>query len=401
MSINKKGKQKIFTKFDGTNVPKDFEFASQGIEDIDRAIFNFFDKTISFETFQKGKSRKVPVVFASGERFALTRRKNPIRDKNNTLILPIISILRKDIDISSNQHGMGTPIAFGDQPGYYIKRRLSEQDRAYQNIINKQGIKNQKNVSNRSNFQNNAISPGDFAKKGTVASRRNNKNLAFYNQGIDLKDDLGNNIFEIIEIPYPKFAAIKYNVVFWAQYMKEANEMLQTLFRSFSGQAHEIQITTDTGYDLLLKFSEIFDVDNNFDNYTDDERLIKHTIDVTVPGYILSPKNPGMPSQIRSYYSAPTIDFGYDQPYTSVVIRNEKETGTSKLGKFTLSDLRNVKEAEESKRGETTEDLQYYEVNPFSGEKEVKYSKVLSKDKRKGETVISSLLVDKIERQYE
>ena len=147
----------IFTKFDGTNVPDNFEFPSIEIEDIDRAVFHLFDQVISFETEEKGQSRKVPVIFSTGERFALTRRKNPIRDKNNALILPLISIMRNEIDVSPNQHGFKTAISYADQPGYYIKKRVAKTDRQYQNIINKLGIKNQENVSSRSNFLKNDI----------------------------------------------------------------------------------------------------------------------------------------------------------------------------------------------------------------------------------------------------
>ena len=43
--MTKKG-EKTFTDFDGTNTPKDFDFPSIEIEDIDRAVFNLFDKQI-------------------------------------------------------------------------------------------------------------------------------------------------------------------------------------------------------------------------------------------------------------------------------------------------------------------------------------------------------------------
>ena len=89
MSSNSKGK-KVIKSFDGNNAPVDFDIPSIGIEDIDRAIFQLFDNKISFEVSHKGTLQKVPVIFASGERFALTRRKNPIRDSENTLILPLI-----------------------------------------------------------------------------------------------------------------------------------------------------------------------------------------------------------------------------------------------------------------------------------------------------------------------
>ena len=154
MSIRKPPEKKlIIKKFDGDNVPDNFDFPSIGIENIDRALFNLFDKQLSFETSAKGVAKKVPVIFSTGERFVLTRRKKPIRDRNNTNILPLISIQRQNLDLGPNQGGKNTAISYRAQPNYVIKHRLSEKDRAFQNLINKQNIKNQDNVASRSNFQ--------------------------------------------------------------------------------------------------------------------------------------------------------------------------------------------------------------------------------------------------------
>ena len=182
-------KRTVISKFKGENLPSDFNFPSFGIEDIDRAVFNLFDKKLNFQITQKNKISKIPVVFAAGERFALTRRKNPIRDKNNTLILPLISIMRGDINFSPDLGGSKTAIAPREQESYIIKKRLSEKDRKYQNIINKQSIKNQKNVSSRGNFLLNDISPGNVAKPGTVASRRNESNLKYGSGLINFKSE--------------------------------------------------------------------------------------------------------------------------------------------------------------------------------------------------------------------
>ena len=49
-----------------------------GIEDIDSALFNLFDKEISFQVSTSDKNReevkKVPVIFAAGEKWALAKR---------------------------------------------------------------------------------------------------------------------------------------------------------------------------------------------------------------------------------------------------------------------------------------------------------------------------------------
>ena len=43
-------KQKIIKKNDGDNIPVDFDFPSIGIEDIDRGLFDLFDKQLNFQT---------------------------------------------------------------------------------------------------------------------------------------------------------------------------------------------------------------------------------------------------------------------------------------------------------------------------------------------------------------
>ena len=396
---------KIFTDFDGKNVTEDFNFPSIEIEDIDRAVFDLFDKQIAFEIEEQGKSRKVPVVFAAGERFALTRRKQNIRDKNNTLILPLISVLRGEIDAGPNQHNKGTAISYGDQPGYYIKRKLHKNDRKYQNILNKQGIKNQDNVSAKGNFSTAEVYPGKQSFPGTVASRRPGKNNSvFASKNISLKDDIDNNIFEIIELPYPKFISVKYDVVFWCQYISQANQMLQTVFRNYQGQGHEIPMKTQAGYELMAFFSSDFSLDSNISDFTNDERVFKYSFGITVPGYMINPKSmKGLKNQLKSFLSAPSINFGYKDAKNKIVLREKTapKTKNENLSKNVLTDLRNIKEIKGAKRGETSEEIEYVVENPFTKDKEVVFSKVLGSNKRTGETVISPLIVKNIENQFE
>jgi len=394
----KKGDQ-ILNKFKGDNPPENFEFPSIGIEDIDRAVFELFDKQLNFQTTQKKESKKVPVVFASGERFALTRRKNPIRDKNNALILPLISIMRNDIDFSPDQKGKKTSIAFRNQNGYVIKRRISEKDRNYQNIINKMGLTNQSNVSSRRGFTLNDVVPGNVANPGEVASRRNGNNISFTPQSdlINLNPNLGNNIFEIIEIPYPEFVTVSYEVTFWTQYIQQANEMMETLIYNFDGQGEEIAVKTKDGFELVVFFDKSFSNSSNFDNYSDEERVVKNSINITVPGYILNPKNPGIPNLIRTYYSAPMINFGYQENFGRIVENNQPDRDTELFKKNVLQDLTNIKE--DDIRGDLKPVIEEEIINPFTGERETKFSKIRYRNQRSGETVASALIIKDIEDQ--
>tara|TARA_R110002074_G_scaffold140516_1_gene286667 strand:- start:35 stop:1237 length:1203 start_codon:yes stop_codon:yes gene_type:complete len=396
MSSNSKGK-KVIKSFDGNNAPVDFDIPSIGIEDIDRAIFQLFDNKISFEVSHKGTLQKVPVIFASGERFALTRRKNPIRDSENTLILPLVSIMRQNIDFSPAQAGKKTAIAFREQESYVIKYRLNERDRKYQNIINKQGLKNQINVSSENNFLLNTPTPGFSVKPDAVSTRRSSANIGFSSvANVSLGESLGRNMFEIIEIPYPEFVAVTYDVVFWTQYMKQSNQMIETLLLNFTGQGEEIPMTTAGGYQLVAFFTGPFsNSGTNLDEFTESERIIKHSFSVTIPGYILNPKHPGMPKLLRSYVSAPEINFGIFSG-DAEVIDYQPERIRDKVKRHVLQDLTNLKESE-LQRGESREVLVNKIVNPFTNSTKTQFSKVRLRNQRSGETVASSELIEEIE----
>jgi hypothetical protein len=395
MSQKAKG-EKIIKDFDGNNAPENFDIPSIGIEDIDRAIFTLFDKKISFEVKHKDSLHKVPVIFASGERFALTRRKNPIRDRENALILPLISVMRQEIDFSADQSGKKTAIAFREQENYVIKYRLSNRDRKYQNIINKQGIKNQDNVSSRKHFLSSTPSPGFGTLPGTITTRRNDLQFSGVAK-VSLGEELGKNIFEVIQAPYPEFVAVTYDVIFWTQYIQQSNQMLETLLLNFTGQGEEIPILTEGGYELVAFFKGPFsNSGTNLDDYSESERIIKHSFSVTIPGYIINPKHPGMPKMLRSYVSAPEINFGISNGAPEVIdYQPERKAETVK--RHSLQDLTNIKEYELI-RGESREVLQNTIVNPFTKSTKTEFSKIRTRNQRSGETVASSEIVEEIER---
>ena len=82
----------------------DLVVPSCSIEDVDRALFNLFNVDLDLFYKESNKnSKRIPVIFATGERFAILRRKKPLRDKAGALILPLVSILRNWSDAIRNQ----------------------------------------------------------------------------------------------------------------------------------------------------------------------------------------------------------------------------------------------------------------------------------------------------------
>ena len=399
----------ISNPYDGTNIPDDFSIPPCGIEDLDRALFYLFDRRLAFSIDVHNVPKKVPVVFSTGERFALTRREPPVRDRNNALILPIIAIKRNAINFDPNLQGMGTAIANRDQDGYIIRRKLSKKDRGYQNLINKLRLKNQDNVANRKNFGANDVFPGNKALPGTVASRRNLNNLSFKDDpgGKLLKPDIGQNIFEIIQIPYPKFIMANYEVTFWTQYTVHMNQLLESLVAQFDGQEKGFSIKTDSGYEFVAFFKGEFSPADNFKDFSSEERIIRYTFAVQVPGFILAPKNPGMPIPFRRYYTAPHLEFGFKQISAQAVSPVRSKAAGDEIGgkgrteRFILSDVESLNKNgyPTLERGQTGTEMVSVIQNPFTGEKDISFSRVRTRLQRSGETVASANIVVDLETQ--
>ena len=388
--------RKIDSGYEG-EVVDDLHIPPSGIEETDRALFDLFDKRLSFQVKIKDQSTKVPVVFSTGERFALTRRKKSIRDRNNALILPIISIHRTSIDTSPSQGGYGTAISFRDQQSYVVRKRLDPKDRNYQKIINKLGIKNQKNVSSRANFARSDIFPGNIAKSGYLASRRNLNNLSLEDdpKGNLLRNDIGNNIFEIITLPYPTFMMISYEVIFWTQYMQQMNQMIEILFSQHDGQDHAFQIESKSGHKYTAFIKSPLANQDNFAEFANDERVIKYSFTINIPSYLLAPVHEGQALPFRKFYSAPQIEFGYKQVSTQVIVDEGNPGRVIDANKFILNDVENFnnKGQTPSMRGQGDERLREVIQDPFSGAEETKYVKVITSHQRSGETVASSRIV--------
>ena len=373
---------RIPSGYEGSNVPEDFFIPSVGIYDVDKAMKDLFDvdniiyvqtkDADSHEFYQK----KVPVILATGERFVLRERHTPIRDKNGALILPIISIIRTGI--SQAKENMGSAIG-QDTGDFVIKKRLSSRDPAYQNIINKAGLKNQDNLPSGN-------------PNGTVDSRRNR---FISNEGRLFEPDLGRNIFEVITIPFGIRYMASYDVTIWTSYQGHMNEILEKIMTNYDGQGRTYKLSLDKGYYFVAYFEDDIQSENNLDDFTNDARIHKYTFNVKVPAYLIANKNGGDSVPFRKFYSAPQISFSFVDG-----IFEEKTSRISPSGKhedFVLSNINNLNaKGNEIKR---LNDLFQKRIirNPFSGEEDVEFVKIKRRNARKGETTISARKLTDIE----
>ena len=267
---------------EGNNIPTDFEIPSCTIEDVDRSVFELFDKQLPFQYKHGDGQRRAPVIYASGERFAVLRRKKPLRDKSGTLILPLVSIMRTNVQ---QTHAYGGGIS--DTKPVTIRRKLSEKDPLYQRLVNKQGLTNSDDLAS-------GITP----VSGRLASR---------SRETASKDK---SIYEVITLPPVKYFTATYEVTFWAQYTQQMNDMMTALMHLYQWNPQRtFRLETPKGYWFVGYVGEQFSTGDNFDSFTDEERLVRYSFEVTVPAYQVSPQVPGLQSSLRRFVSSPDIVF--------------------------------------------------------------------------------------------
>jgi hypothetical protein len=321
--------------YEGTNIPDDFSIPTCTIEDVDRALFNLFNDEIPFYFQLEKDSRRIPVIFATGERFAILRRRRPLRDKAGALILPLISMMRT---------GISQEISRGAGPGQaqplVIKRRLSKEDPVYQRLLNKANLRYQDNLASNQHFSD---APTDtLALPGEVASRRSQPPVSLeVRQGklLAVKPD-NKNIYEVITIPPMKHFMATYEITFWTQYTQQMNDMLTVLMGAYQNMhKRTFRVETDKGYWFVAYVGADLGSNSNFDDFTDNERIVRYTFSVEVPAYVVNPSFPGSPNALRSFMSAPDVVFDIFQVSGQLINREQGGLPSGDPADYVLTDL--------------------------------------------------------------
>jgi hypothetical protein len=312
----------IPTGYEGNNIPDDLIVPSCTIEDVDRALFNLFNDELPLIYQQKNETKRIPIIFATGERFAVLRRKRPLRDNQGALILPLISIMRTGIEQDIGRGvgpGQGAPIT--------IKKKLGKEDPSYQALVNKLGLQNQDNVAADTHLTGKGSTrtidlnrKPTGAKAGTVASRTGpvGPNSAA-RVGELLDPDIGNNIYEIITMPPVKYFTATYDITFWTQYTVQMNDMITAMMSAYqNNHQRTFRLETEKGYWFVAYVANSLSPGNNFDSFTDEERIVRYNFTVEVPGYVVLPDFPGAQTGLRKFVSAPRISFDVMETHAQV-----------------------------------------------------------------------------------
>lgn len=365
----------------GANIPSSFELPSVGIDDVDRSIFNFFDNELALmvSSNKTGEIKKVPVIFAAGEKWAMLKKGRALRDRTGALILPLVTIHRKDIqqDIKNDITGRGINQQTGE---LVIKRRIATTDRAYQNIINKLNIQNQLNVASETSFVTTERKTGENQFDADVAT------------GGLLAPKFGNNIWEIITIPSPQFFTITYEISFWTQYVQHMNQIIEKMMAAYLPTANgTFRLETPSGYWFIAKVeNNLFSAQDNADDTSSEERIIKSQATITVAAYSVVSNAPGVPKSIRRFFSAPIVSFSVENSGEDLadgiptIADHYSGSDDPSIG-FSLDG--SIQPRERATQQSNTNRV-VITRNPFTGREETQFVRVINRDSKNGEAVL-------------
>lgn len=225
------------------------------IDVIDRAIRDWFDLTAAPHVMSpKNERKKVPVVMSSGERWITSRGLAGIRDKNGVLILPVISVRRTGVEQTNDQSALGTET---------------------ENI--------------------------QISKQIAGPKTNNLQNIYPLRQPV-YRGPENPVVYEVTTIPWPHRIQAYYELMVQTQYTSQMNMILEKIFNSTDILNSFVAPFDNKNRHSPLgdKFAErdgldgycvgymesTYDDRGNFEEFTDQERIIKYSTSFRVPAVL-------------------------------------------------------------------------------------------------------------------
>lgn len=264
------------------------EYRDIRLEDIDRAILEWFDHTVDAHVdIPDGRRYKVPVTLAVSERWSL----NAVpRDSSDRLILPAISVIRTNLDPTNGMLSLGSNV-----PRLQISKRVSGKT---ENLIR------------------NRLTRDPLLSEGPKPV-----------------------VYEVTTIPFPFNGSATYELNIYAQYMGHINSIIERIMmeleffdvpsfvaplsgdglpRGMGPSPGELRKEEELpysereptdGYYVCGYFDGPFDSDSNIKDFTDQERVLKYVGTFSVPVFLqLNP--PDKRESVQVEYTAFKVEFG-------------------------------------------------------------------------------------------
>jgi hypothetical protein len=226
---------------------------SSTLEDIDYAVYRFFDDYLELKTSTNKGFRKTPIVWAGSERAHSIKNDDVSRDLVGQVVLPIISIERASMKKSDKSRVIPYAVVdpVGDlQGGFLTVNKVIKQDKT-------------------SNFAN-----------ADAFRRKKQLNYPLYR-----KKDNGKIVFETIKIPIPIYVEVGYKIAIRTDYQQQMNDLLTPIIRTPNAQRMVKLSHAGNVYEAVVQ--EDYTSENVIVNYETNERKYETTISMDVYGYLI------------------------------------------------------------------------------------------------------------------
>jgi len=251
---------------DVQEIEREVPFYKSDLEDIDHALFNYFDKRLEIQTTTNKGFRKVPVIWAGAERAQNVKREDIPRDKKGNVKYPIIVVERGAInkDLTKKSIPFAAVDPQGDlRGGFMTINRVIKQDKT-------------------SNF-----------KSADAFRRMKDENHPIYRGKDDTKI-----VYETLTIPIPVYVEIDYKILLRSEYQQQMNDMLVPIIRASHGHRRIMLTYNRNMYEAFMEDS--YNAANNISSYELDEKKYETSINMKVLGYLIGDgKNQKQPMVAR------------------------------------------------------------------------------------------------------
>ena len=241
----------------------DIKNPSVTLMDMDGAILHYFDKVIKPSVEDNGENVKVPVMYASPERWKAIQRDGFMKDKKRQTITPVIAYRRtsieKDDSLPVDKLDANNPNLF-----YTFEKKFS-------------------NVNRYDNFS---------TQIGLLPQRE------YYN------------------VTMPDYVTLTYEFIIWTSFIEQMNKIVERVAYSdgaYWGDPDKMRFRTSV--DAFTDATEVSDV----------ERLVRTTFTVTMRGYLLPEGNFDHRSTTQKYLTPKKVIFGTE--VDTAVTKNTGKAG--------------------------------------------------------------------------
>ncbi len=237
------------------------EFAPSSLETIDGAMLRFIDEELNLSVVSNDGFQKVPVLWVTAERAYQIKHNKDLRDKEETLILPLITVNRSSVTKEPNFKGS-------------VYANLYPVDDARGGTITIARNINQKKTAE---FQN-AEANRKYGADGTVSSKMKNTNKR--------NMSTAKTVYETVTMPIPVWVKVMYEITVRTEYQLQLNELVRP-FLTVPGNSRTPKRIENEGHFYEIFIDGSFAVGSNKANLGMAQRNYETTINIETLGYLI------------------------------------------------------------------------------------------------------------------